>query len=198
MAIFNKTKIPALIDVLPELGEAIRIRERIQAECSSMKLQAAKLRADISQGKVNDGRNLRVEAILSGNPTPVEPEPDLLRLNAMLRRITDLEAAAEAQWRKINDLERKASVMVCDALRERHDQMARSILERIIEAHELNIQLVALIDQVQGQGASTTSMPSLWIDRVLGNPRDRDSGLGYSLRDAKEKGFLKVVPKEFV
>jgi hypothetical protein len=87
----------------------------------------------------NDGRNLRVEAILSGNPTPVEPEPDLLRLQAMLRRITDLEAAAAVQWSKIDGLERRASVKVCDVVRERHDQLARPILEKIIEAHDLNI-----------------------------------------------------------
>lgn len=197
MTIF-KSKIPTMREVLPELDEAIKVRERILTEASQTKLMAKELRSLISQGLTANGNAARVEAILNGTPTPVEPEPDLLRLNAMLRRITDLEAAAEAQWRKINDLERKASVMVCDPVRERHDQMARSILEKLIEAHELNIQLVALINEVQGQGASTTSMPSLWIDRVLGNPRDRDSGLGYSLRDAKEKGFIKIVPKEFV
>jgi hypothetical protein len=197
MTIF-KSKIPTMREVLPDLDEAIKVRERILTEASQTKLMAKELRSVISQGLTANGNAARVEAILNGTPTPVDPEPDLLRLNAMLRRITDLEAAAEAQWRKINDLERKASVMVCDPVRERHDQMARSILEKLIEAHELNIQLVALINEVQGQGASTTSMPSLWIDRVLGNPRDRDSGLGYSLRDAKEKGFIKIVPKEFV
>jgi hypothetical protein len=197
MTIF-KSKIPTMREVLPDLDEAIKVRERILTEASQTKLMAKELRSLISQGLTANGNAARVEAILNGTPTPVDPEPDLLRLNAMLRRITDLEAAAEAQWRKINDLERKASVMVCDPVRERHDQMARSILEKLIEAHELNIQLVALINEVQGQGASTTSMPSLWIDRVLGNPRDRDSGLGYSLRDAKEKGFIKIVPKEFV
>ena len=197
MTIF-KSKIPTMREVLPDLDEAIKVRERILTEASQTKLMAKELRSLISQGLTANGNAARVEAILNGTPTPVEPEPDLLRLNAMLRRITDLEAAAEAQWRKINDLERKASVMVCDPVRERHDQMARSILEKLIEAHELNIQLVALINEVQGQGASTTSLPSLWIDRVLGNPRDRDSGLGYSLRDAKEKGFIKIVPKEFV
>jgi hypothetical protein len=197
MTIF-KSKIPTMREVLPDLDEAIKVRERILTEASQTKLMAKELRSVISQGLTANGNAARVEAILNGTPTPVDPEPDLLRLDAMLRRITDLEAAAEAQWRKINDLERKASVMVCEVVRERHDQLASSICAKLVEAHDLNIQLVALIDQVQGQGASTASMPSLWIDRVLGNPRDRDSGLGYSLRDAKEKGFLKIVPKEFV
>jgi hypothetical protein len=195
MAMF-KTKIPTTREVLPELDEAIKIRERIQEECRSLKIEAAKLRSDISRGTSNDGRNLRVEAVISGIAPP-KTEGDAARLDAMLRRIADLEAASEAQWRKIGALEMRASAAICERVRPEHDKLASAICAKLLEAHEMNVQLVALINDVEGQGASTTSLAKLDLNRVLGHPRDRHSGFGYMLREAAQLGHIaaKSVPE---
>jgi hypothetical protein len=186
----DEIKIPTLDEVWPDLPAARELRQRIHAECRDLKVKAAELRSEISRGQTNDGRNLRVAAILAGEK-PAEPVGDMKRLGEMLRRIEDLNAAAEAQSSVIYDLERRASVKLCDSVRDHHNKLASAVCAKLLEVHQLYLRYTELIDAITDRGASTTSLPLLQSPH-LEHPEYRDSALGHCLRDAAKQGHMSV------
>jgi hypothetical protein len=187
-------KINSLDEVLPELPEAKRLRERIQIESRKLKAEAAELRASISQG-TSAAQLSRVEIILSGAQPP-EPEADVQRLAVMHRRIADLDAAAEAQSKAISALEGRASVKICESLRGHHNKLATEICTKLLEVHDLHSKYTNLLEAITDKGASTASLPVLQ-SRLLEHPRYRESALGYALREAVQQGHIaaKSVPE---
>jgi hypothetical protein len=190
----NKVAVPSLDEVVPELSEAKRLRERIQIESRKVKAEAAELRASLSQG-TSAAQLSRVEIILSGAQPP-EPEADVQRLAVMHRRIADLDAAAEAQSRIISMLEGRASVKICESVRGQHNKLATEICSKLLEVHGLHARYTALLEAMTDKGASTSSLPVLQ-SRLLEHPRYRESALGYALRDAVKLGHIakKQIPE---
>jgi hypothetical protein len=189
MPIF-KSKIPTLCEALPELGEAINVRERIQAECNDAKIKAAELRSEMSRGVIRDPRDPIVAAILAGEKPP-EPVGDAKRLGELLRRIEDLNVALDAQRSKINRLESRASVAICERLRPEHDKLAGAVCAKLLELYDLNVKYTELLDGIADAGASTGSLPILQ-SLLLEHPKYRDSAIGYSFRDAAKQGHMSV------
>jgi hypothetical protein len=190
--------IPRLDEVEPTLVTERARQASIQAAAAELTAETAHLRAEITKGTASNGQNVRVAAILAGVETVSAPSEPLKELGAMLSRLHDFAAANEAQYAKIRALENDASLKLCNLVRERFDGLVASICTKLVEAHEMNAELTHIVDSVERQGASTGSLPKFLAHKVVGNPRDRHSALGSMLREAKQHGFIKVVPEAFV
>jgi hypothetical protein len=177
-------------EALPDLDEAIVLRDRIQAECHDVKAKAAELRSEMSRGVIRDPRDPIVTAILAGEKPP-EPVGDAKRLGELLRRIEDLNVALDAQRSKINRLEVRASAVICERVRPEHDKLAATICAKLRELYDLNVKYTELLDGITDTGASTGSLPVLQ-SLLLEHPTYRDSAIGYSFRDAAKQGRMSV------
>lgn len=189
MALLSKKPAPFTVPTMAETDSEYASRlERLTA-------------LSVSLSNLNSERH-RVDRELAASPPPsVRPSVAALlgddtvdervalrtRLGEIKRAITDHEAAIELQKQRVDEARGRASQAVCVAVKPEYSRRVAALVKALEEAHAARMELRHLVDDLESDGVSWTSM-GVFEPNFLG---DRHDGHVQRLaREAKEAGYV--------
>jgi hypothetical protein len=167
-----------------------QLAEAIKA-CKETVEQLAKQR-----GGDSDDHASRIAKIASGQPVEAVPDADLLYKQAMSAWADQVEAS-ELHHKSQSPVRLRASTDICAKLKPAHDALLKRLSAALVIAHEANSEYFDLQTDLIAQEIAFCNLCDMKPFDILGSPREKSSLLGDFLRQAKSKGFIAAVPKEF-
>jgi len=116
----------------------------------------------------------------------------------VIRRLGDLDAAADLLRARIDVESRKASAIIVDQVAGKHRELVIALCETLIEAHKANRAYHELADALNNDSVSWTCLYPSQPNTLLGQPTDKYGPVPLYLRQAVTNGFLdaSAIPSE--
>jgi hypothetical protein len=135
--------------------------------------------------------------IIDGKPVAEQPA-DEARLATVVRRLGDLDAAADLLRTRIDVESRKASAIIVDHVAGTHRELVIALCETLIEAHKANRNYHQFADVLNQDSVSWTCLYPSQPNELLGQPTDKYGPVAIYLRQAVANGFIQpsAIPSE--
>jgi len=183
------TTIPTPKELHPRLTELESKRSELHAEKMAKVAETAIIRARIQESpSTGNAAENRVRAILNEAPL-TDAAPDMLKLEQLLKELSDLNSAIGRLDSAIQTERDTASRLVCKVVAPEADRLGKKFAAAFMALHTSHSEYNAFLDAVENTGARISSLGRVWPNS-LGHPRDASGAYHYGLREFVEAGYL--------
>jgi hypothetical protein len=180
--------IPTLTELHPRISELEGKRYALQIEKNAKVAEAAIIRARIQESpSAGNAAENRVRAIL-GEPVSPDVPPDMLRLDALLRELNDMNKALGILDANIQKERVVASRLVLAAVKSDVATLGKAFAKAFLDLHTCHLGYNKFIDSLEDVGVSVSALRV--CPNGLGFPTDLSGTYMYGVCEFIEAGYL--------
>jgi hypothetical protein len=188
--------VPSLAEASPEYAALVARKEGLFDQKATTEREIARLGGVLrtlprvlQQAKI-------AELVGDQVPQGESPRPSIERLNELKQHLHAIDQAIPVIESRITIERGRASLIICDQVRDEHRRRAREVCLRMLHLREAMLSYSDLAEELNDKDVSWARLsPSQPL--FCGHPREQQSQLAYYLRTMVKTGFLdqNEVPK---
>jgi hypothetical protein len=180
-------KTPAELN--PRITELENKRNILHAEKAAKVAEAAAIRVRLQNAPSNgNAAENRVRVILGESPLP-DSAPDMLRLDALLSELHDINIALSILDHAIQKEKTIGSRLVCEAERPEVTKRAKAFAKALINLRDSQIEYHTYLDKLEDTGATISSLPRVFIHGI-GHANDPCGGFHFAFRELVDGNYI--------